>query len=148
MPWHRAAAAAMAYAYLFKYIIIGDTGEALPAPPGTAGRCGQPLRPARAGQTATGADPARRLPPSRPRRSISAVLELVTWALRAAAAWPGLHPGRAAAPALATAAPGPAVCEARCRGRVTAGTAPPARLHRVLLRPRPRSPGEEEEKRR
>lgn len=25
MPWHRAAAA-MAYAYLFKYIIIGDTG--------------------------------------------------------------------------------------------------------------------------
>lgn len=26
MPWHRAAAA-MAYAYLFKYIIIGDTGE-------------------------------------------------------------------------------------------------------------------------
>lgn len=25
MPWHQAAAA-MAYAYLFKYIIIGDTG--------------------------------------------------------------------------------------------------------------------------
>lgn len=33
MPWHQAAAA-MAYAYLFKYIIIGDTGEA----PGASGR--------------------------------------------------------------------------------------------------------------
>lgn len=34
----------------------------------------------------------RRAPPPRPRRSISAVLELVTWALREAAAWPG-RPG-------------------------------------------------------
>ncbi|TKC38430.1 hypothetical protein EI555_015011, partial [Monodon monoceros] len=50
VPWHRAAAA-MAYAYLFKYIIIGDT-----------------------------------------------VLELVTWALRAAAALPG-RPGPGPGPA-------------------------------------------------
>lgn len=64
MPWHRAAAA-MAYAYLFKYIIIGDTGEGPGL--GQAGVGG--LLAWAEGQTVSGrgagADAARRLPPSR-----------------------------------------------------------------------------------
>lgn len=46
-----------------------------------------------------------RAPPRRPRSSISAVLELVTWALRAAAAWPGLARRPPARPALRTWGP-------------------------------------------
>lgn len=94
----------MAYAYLFKYIIIGDTGKG----PGRGG----------AGSLARGPGlkRERRLaaarthfslpaPPSGPRGSISAVLELVTWALRAA------RPGRARA-----TAPAPAVLAGEGRG--------------------------------
>lgn len=64
MPWHRAAAA-MAYAYLFKYIIIGDTGEG----PGLGQTGVGGLRAWAEGQTVSGrgagADAARRLPPGR-----------------------------------------------------------------------------------
>ena len=51
MPWHRAAAA-MAYAYLFKYIIIGDTGEARGAAADRSGGGGPEA--GAEGQTASG----------------------------------------------------------------------------------------------
>lgn len=59
--------------------------------PGSASGCRWP---AGLGRGANGVGPRRGrrrrpAPPSQPRRSISAVLELVTWALRMAAAWPG-----------------------------------------------------------
>lgn len=83
----------MAYAYLFKYIIIGDTGEAGGGLWGTqGGQAGQTAAaPVGAGRAARrGASLPPILPRSPGRRSISAVLALVTWALRAAAAWLGL----------------------------------------------------------
>lgn len=91
----------MAYAYLFKYIIIGDTGEAAGEPwRAEAGRRGKRRRwrgwRGSGGAERRGASLPPILPRSPGRRSISAVLALMTWALRAAAAWPGpssLGPG-------------------------------------------------------
>lgn len=81
----------MAYAYLFKYIIIGDTGEAGGGLRGTrAGRRGKRRRRRQARVGRRGASFPPILPRSPGRRSISAVLALVTWALRAASAWLGL----------------------------------------------------------
>lgn len=90
----------MAYAYLFKYIIIGDTGEAAGglwrAGAGRRGKRRRRARVGRRGAARRGASLPPILPRSPGRRSISAVLALMTWALRAAAAWPGpsqLGPG-------------------------------------------------------
>lgn len=57
----------MAYAYLFKYIIIGDTGK-------RRGRGGEARRPRESGGRAGGAESRARLP-----APISAVLASSTW---------------------------------------------------------------------
>lgn len=112
----------MAYAYLFKYIIIGDTGEG-PGPPGqVSAACTPGLRSERGLARAPAPTPRGASLRAGPGRSISAVQELVTWALRAAAAWPPVPGPRPAGPAAGAAAADYGAGSGKC---VTGGACSP-----------------------
>ena len=100
MPWHQAAAA-MAYAYLFKYIIIGDTGEA----PGASGRVAAASGPGLRGKRRLAAARAPTRPGASPPAAQLPAAHTAAAVQRAAAAWPGLARRPPARPALRTWGP-------------------------------------------